>query len=436
MLTSSHGRASDNNRQGSDTETRGSRNARRTVDVATVLTRVRQRSDVEDLMSLNGIDGVDTELERHRWLSTFFATFRTSLYENTGTTSDFFLHVQKHSAISKICVMLYMRSLIRNIKRLESYCLLESISTSCLFLCSGDLKRLLSVISPERWEAIMRKNGWNPVDLRDTRYNQIIHMVSAAVGAEAFYSIEDHACRSESVDLAKMLDHKAAEAWVGHPYFDVIDNSTEFDTKIRRCINAVCQKLVIDTGDRLENNARKLKFLVKGSLPEDKIFPSFQDFNVEHIYLRTNSRKMQARLRKRGKNGNNSYTHTIRKPEQLGQVVEVKTQISTRDYNNMSAQADDHHFPIYKTRRCFLYNNQYFQLDIYQEPCHPRCRGLLLLETYTTLSPEELRKRIPEFLGPVEDVKGKPNYSMFNLSLRDEWGITNQFCVNIAAPML
>ena len=32
-----------------------------------------------------------------------------------------------------------------------------------------------------------------------------------------------------------------------------------------------------------------------------------------------------------------------------------------------------------------MYNNQYFQLDIYKEPCHPRCKGLMLLETYTTL---------------------------------------------------
>ena len=93
---------------------------------------------------------------------------------------------------------------------------------------------------------------------------------------------------------------------------------------------------------------------------------------MEHIYLRTNSRKMQARLRKRGKNGNNSYTHTIRKPEKLGQIVEVKTAISQRDWNNMQAQADEHHLQIFKKRRCFLHNNQYFQLDIYQQPCHPR----------------------------------------------------------------
>ena len=36
----------------------------------------------------------------------------------------------------------------------------------------------------------MKTNGWNPVELRDTRYNQIIHMVSAAKGAEDFYTTE------------------------------------------------------------------------------------------------------------------------------------------------------------------------------------------------------------------------------------------------------
>lgn len=33
-------------------------------------------------------------------------------------------------------------------------------------------------------------NGWNSVELRDNRYNQIVHMVSAANGAEEFYSTE------------------------------------------------------------------------------------------------------------------------------------------------------------------------------------------------------------------------------------------------------
>lgn len=33
-------------------------------------------------------------------------------------------------------------------------------------------------------------NNWNSVELRDNRYNHIVHMVSAANGAEDFYSIE------------------------------------------------------------------------------------------------------------------------------------------------------------------------------------------------------------------------------------------------------
>lgn len=36
----------------------------------------------------------------------------------------------------------------------------------------------------------MTANNWNAVELRDNRYNQIVHMVSAANGAEEFYSTE------------------------------------------------------------------------------------------------------------------------------------------------------------------------------------------------------------------------------------------------------
>lgn len=36
----------------------------------------------------------------------------------------------------------------------------------------------------------MAGNNWNQIELRDNRYNQIVHMVSAANGAEDFYSTE------------------------------------------------------------------------------------------------------------------------------------------------------------------------------------------------------------------------------------------------------
>ena len=79
-----------------------------------------------------------------------------------------------------------------------------------------------------------------------------------------------------------------------------------------------------------------------------------------------------------------------------GQVIEVKTPLTHRDYSHLVDQEvgkyfsrskcvsdriqhlmcllsqDPLHLTINKIRRCFMYNNQYFQLDIYKEPCHPR----------------------------------------------------------------
>ena len=158
-----------------------------------------------------------------------------------------------------------------------------------------------------------------------------------------------------------------------------------------------------------------------------------------------------------------SYTITVRRPEVRGQCVEVKTQISSRDYCTMLEQRDKHHFTIFKKRRCFLYHNQYFQLDIYKEPCHKRyplppilmayfsclylvyfnhlisylllllrCNGLILLETYTTQALEEFMAKLPDFLDIVENVTGQPNHSMYNLSLSEEWHGNKNYCFKLA----
>lgn len=96
------------------------------------------------------------------------------------------------------------------------------------------------------FEKVLRTNGWNAVDLRDTRYNQVIHLITAADGAEDYYNTEDNPCRTEGIELARELDKKTAEAWVGHPYIDVIDNSTDFESKMIRMINVSFLKHFLD----------------------------------------------------------------------------------------------------------------------------------------------------------------------------------------------
>lgn len=56
-----------------------------------------------------------------------------------------------------------------------------------------------------------KENNWSEVDLRDNRYNQVIHMVSSAYGAEAFYTCAGHKTRSEDIGLARHLDKITAQ---------------------------------------------------------------------------------------------------------------------------------------------------------------------------------------------------------------------------------
>ena len=64
-------------------------------------------------------------------------------------------------------------------------------------------------------------------------------------------------------------------------------------------------------------------------------------------------------------------------------------------------------------------SNQLFLVFNFRDPCHPRCHGLILLETFTTeLSSADVINRLPPFLKAYKDVTGDPAFSMYNLALK------------------
>lgn len=363
-------------------------------------------------------------------LATFFENLGWKVYRVPETANILLSGGVNFAELTDEAAERFQENLLKTMIQIENsfFDLANSTERNCLVICDRGAMDASAFISRDQWESILGRNGLDEVEIRDNRYSQVIHMVSAAKGAEQFYSIEHHASRSEGLEQARERDTAAASAWVGHPYVDIVDNLSDFESKIRSLISKVAWSIGIDIGDRLTTGARKLKFVVNGPLPSEKAFPEgFRDFEVCHHYLQTSSRMMQSRLRKRGRKGKWTYTHTIRK-QVSGQVIEVKTPLTHRDYSNLIPQEDANHFLVYKTRRCFLYRNQYFQLDIYKDPCHDRCRGLMLLETYTTLPIDHLKQRLPEFLNIGSETTGDPAFSMFNLSLKDEWVNNKKFC--------
>ncbi len=106
-----------------------------------------------------------------------------------------------------------------------------------------------------------------------------------------------------------------------------------------------------------------------------------------------------------------SYSYTIRAVKD-NQVVETRTKIDRREYAILEKTKAQSQWTIFQTRRCFIWRNRYFRIDIYEEPCNPQCRGLILLSTRAV--EEDLC--LPDFLQIVKEVTHDENYSMFNLS--------------------
>ena len=108
---------------------------------------------------------------------------------------------------------------------------------------------------------------------------------------------------------------------------------------------------------------------------------------------------------------------TVRYPEVDGQRVETRRNLSFREYEALRAQADPTRSPITKRRRCFLFQDRYFQIDVYQYPCE----GLVLLEAYldyeTPGTPvvTDGRASLPDWL-ELEEVTADKRYSMFTLA--------------------
>eukprot|EP00800_Vazella_pourtalesii_P014040 TRINITY_DN3467_c0_g1_i2.p1 TRINITY_DN3467_c0_g1~~TRINITY_DN3467_c0_g1_i2.p1 ORF type:complete len:285 (+),score=51.79 TRINITY_DN3467_c0_g1_i2:272-1126(+) len=265
----------------------------------------------------------------------------------------------------------------------------------------------------ESWDQIIKELNTDCVAIRDSRYNLVVHLVTSAVGALHFYLKEkgNNPARTESPEEATHLDDLLSKAWVGHPYVEVIDNSTDFDGKIRRVKEAICARIGIDVGDRLHLESKKRKFLVK-SLKSDEEFPTFQDFDVRHDYLDSPDPYSQIRIRKRGQNGKYAYTCTVRKFVK-GEMAETRRQITSKEYDTLVLQRAVGNAPIYKVRRCFIWGNQYYQLDTYKEPCTSASKGIIILETYTT---ERGKLDLPKFIEVVSEITGERRFSMHTLS--------------------
>ena len=98
-------------------------------------------------------------------------------------------------------------------------------------------------MSDLEYNQALQENDLNEIQALN-RYDAVMHLVTAAKGAEQFYTCENNPARKE-VDLGSicLIDDKTQQAYIGHPYLRIIDNSTDFQGKINRLCEQVLSLL-------------------------------------------------------------------------------------------------------------------------------------------------------------------------------------------------
>lgn len=252
-------------------------------------------------------------------------------------------------------------------------------------------------MTPNEFKDLLNKFNMNEVSARD-RYDAVFHLVTAADGAEEFYTLENNIARTETPEQARQLDKKGIANWTGHPHFRVIDNSTDFKRKMSRLMSEIYSSLGVPVPIEIER-----KYLV--TKPDLDMLSKYVDITVVDIiqtYLTSDSSK-ERRIRQRGQDGNFSYYITEKQQSSGIERPEVERKISEREYISCLSQIDSSLTPIVKKRICFVYKSQYFELDIFN---FSNDYALMEIE----LTDKNSIVNLPHFINIIREVTDDPRY--------------------------
>ena len=263
-------------------------------------------------------------------------------------------------------------------------------------------------VNEDVWQAILDETGWSTIQLRDKRYEAVVHMMTAAEGAEEFYAIEKE---RESIEQARTIDKRLIEAWVGHPQFNIVKNTKKgFKTKIDYCLKRVLTFIGMPQPTNLTR-----KYLLAANKPNIEINVPCgvkkEHFQLEETFITT--RVGQANiLRKVGKNGAFTYSHEMRY-EIKGEKIQKKRQITAREYIEMIVSPDLTKQKMMKTRQCFIYERQYFIVETFLNIEH--FPSILRVE----MTNETKKLKLPPFLKVLREVTNDNAYETWSMAAVD-----------------
>lgn len=269
-----------------------------------------------------------------------------------------------------------------------------------ILLCDRGLKDGQAYMDKENFQIVLNQENLDMAKICESRYAAVIHLRTAADGAEEFYTVSNNAAREESPEEARMLDKATENAWHGHIRHTFIDNSTDFEGKIMRVQQTIASLLGIPSPTEHE-----LKFALHTHTSSIILPVHSSTFEIEQHYLDQEGE----RVRKMTRDGSDTFFHTFKENHPRAERVKVERLIDEERFLELLQRKDPMAGTIRKTRTYFVWENQYFELD------HFHHNGMWMLEARSTQEHPEID--LPSFLPDAVDVTDNPNYYNFNIAL-------------------
>ena len=278
----------------------------------------------------------------------------------------------------------------------------EQCDEPTVIICDRGAMDISAYMQPQLWKDITTAVGTSTTELRDHRYDAVLHLVSAADGAEKYYTTANNRQRTEGLEMAREVDKKVINAWTGHPHLRVINNHEDFNNKLHRVLKEISSVLGIP-----QPIVEERKYVVElvGEIPH------CIESEITQTYLVAEP-GCEVRLRRRAWQGKNVYVHTTKKNLANGEELVTERQIRSNLYQSLLQQADPYRQEIQKTRKSFIWKGQYFELDNFQKPVS----GLMILETKGIAEKESVN--FPPFIKVVKDITGVQQYYNYDIALK------------------
>ena len=205
----------------------------------------------------------------------------------------------------------------------------------------------------------------------------------------------------EGVFILGSDNEDIVSAWVGTPHLRVCKDENELIAEVMFLLG-VPAPLEIER-----------KYLIE--YPDIKFLESLKNCaatEITQVYIQPSNGE-KYRVRKRGFLGNYTYFHTIKRLIGGFKRVEEEKIITEEDYENYLKEENASKIQLSKTRYCLMYENKYFEIDVF-----PFWDDKAYIEI--ELKSEDETVILPPFINVIKDVSTDRSYT--NLSLAKIYG--------------